>query len=100
MRNQQIERCFVRGWAGKAAISGISLAIYGIGIPVFLFFIVFKFRKSLEKPRVVASLGSTYYGYSHQYWYWEVIVKLRYAFEDNSSPQKILLGYFALCNQS
>lgn len=56
----------------------IGILLYGVGIPVGLFLLLWKNRKHLNEMKFIKRYGSVYYCYSHKRWYWEVVVKLRY----------------------
>jgi len=49
------------------------IIVYPIGIPVFLLYMLFKYRHKLEDEGVLAQLGFLYDGYDHKLWFFELI---------------------------
>lgn len=72
-----VQECFVPSWYKKLPVTIIALVVYGLGIPLLFFAILWRQRKNLSDPKLAARLGSVFVCYSQPVWYFEVIVKLR-----------------------
>ena len=54
-----------------------GLLVYGIGIPVASFLLLFRQRASLHKPELQERYGFLYLPYRQKFWFWESVVVLR-----------------------
>jgi len=55
----------------------MGFLVYGLGIPALAFFVLFRRRRSLSKPRNMRVYGFIYSGFKHRWYYWESLVSLR-----------------------
>eukprot|EP00741_Cyanophora_paradoxa_P011970 tig00020572_g11566.t1 len=51
--------------------------VYGIGIPLAAFFILYRHRHRLDDPEVMHRYSFLYRGYERRCWYWEIVVIAR-----------------------
>jgi len=49
------------------------IALYPIGIPVFFFFMLYRYRKRLDEVGIRAQLGFLYDAFERQYWWYEMV---------------------------
>ncbi len=79
MLHNQSQECYTSSWNQKVPVAVLGIILYGIGIPLTFWAILYKYRNRLneEMGPVGRRLGSIYYCYSNKRWYWEVVVKLR-----------------------
>ncbi|CAD2100205.1 cysteine repeat modular protein 2, putative [Plasmodium vinckei] len=62
----------------KFFILGISgLIVWGIGIPLVFYLLLYKNRRKLHNENVLLKYGFLNNGYNFQFWYWETVVFLR-----------------------
>ena len=54
-----------------------SLVVWGLGIPLFAFFLLNKEKSKLNTLAVKEKFGFLYNGYKRQFYYWEVIIMYR-----------------------
>jgi hypothetical protein len=57
-----------------------SIVVWGLGIPLFAFFLLSKVRNSLDKTETRETYGFLYRGYKKQFYYWEIIIMYRKIF--------------------
>lgn len=50
-------QCFDSTWYKYAGYGAVMVAVYPIGIPLFLFFMLYKYRTQLNDPAVRAQVG-------------------------------------------
>eukprot|EP00478_Filoreta_tenera_P000077 GABV01000077.1.p1 GENE.GABV01000077.1~~GABV01000077.1.p1 ORF type:complete len:659 (+),score=179.96 GABV01000077.1:106-2082(+) len=62
-----------------SAINVLMLLVYPIGIPAFIFTMLFRYRKRLREPGVRGQLGFLYDAYFGRYWWFELIDMLHKA---------------------
>lgn len=55
-------------------VTGFSLIVWGIGVPVFILFKLYKKRKNLFKFEVKYTFGFLISGYKHERFYWEFLI--------------------------
>lgn len=55
-------------WAGLVATP--SLLIWGLGLPLFSFLVIYKHRKRLDTPWLEAVFGYLYKGFREKAWFW------------------------------
>ncbi|SBT75518.1 cysteine repeat modular protein 2, putative [Plasmodium ovale] len=66
-----------KGYA-KFFILGISgMVVWGIGIPIMSYLVLYKNRKNLHSENILFKYGFLNNGFNFQFWYWETIVFLR-----------------------
>jgi hypothetical protein len=90
----QTQLCYVHSWAVYEPWAIIGIIVYGLGIPIGFFVILWIFRKKLHQQQFGQRFGSLYYCYARKNWYWEVVVKLRYLLDHLhllNLPRKFLL---------
>jgi hypothetical protein len=62
-------------WAYCVALPGII--VWGIGIPLFAYFLLTADRKKLDTLEVKEKFGFLYRGYKKEFYYWEVVIMYR-----------------------
>eukprot|EP00741_Cyanophora_paradoxa_P003800 tig00000718_g3694.t1 len=54
-----------------------AIVVYGFGIPLGTFFILFRNRNRLNDPAIKRKFSFLYRGYEQRCWYWEIVVIIR-----------------------
>jgi hypothetical protein len=62
-------------WAYGVALPGII--VWGLGIPILAFILLYKQRKRLTKLEVKEKFGFLYNGYQKDFYYWETVIMYR-----------------------
>jgi hypothetical protein len=76
-------KCFSGAWNSTAAVAGLCIVVYVIGIPLGTFFILYKKKdiirhgKPEEKDRLENVYGSLYVQYEPKYYWWEVFEMIK-----------------------
>jgi hypothetical protein len=66
-------QCYTDLWWKYATVGFFLIALYPIGIPLFITYKVAKYRDRLDHPGVIAMFGMMYHGYYHDCWWFEVL---------------------------
>ena len=66
------------GWMLGVGVPGFI--VWGLGIPIAAYYVLFVRRNILAKRSVRQSFGFLYAGYKPQHYYWEVVIALRKVF--------------------
>jgi len=64
--------CYTPDYNFYAMIGIAMIFVYPIGIPAFLFYMLYQYRKRLDEPGVRAQLGFLFDGFHHEYWWFEI----------------------------
>jgi len=65
-------QCYKAEWRYWSKVAGLMIIIYPIGIPVFFFFMLFRYRDRLSEVGVRAQLGFLYDAYPRYMWWFEM----------------------------
>ncbi len=57
-----------------------ALVIWGLGIPMFAYGLMFKERKTLDSIKTRQKFGYLFRGYKQRYYYWEIVIMNRKIF--------------------
>lgn len=57
-----------------------SLIVWGLGIPLFAFMLLFKERKRLDTLLARQKFGFLFRGYKQRFYYWEIVIMYRKIF--------------------
>ena len=53
------------------------MIVWGFGIPIFAFLLLYIDKKKLDKLEVRQKLGFLFRGYTLKYYYWEIVIMFR-----------------------
>merc|ERR1711871_907775 len=73
-------KCFVGQHGTFINLSVVFIAVYVLGIPLFIYFILQKNKAKLKQQEMRDLYGQLYLQYEEEYWYWEIIEMLRKVF--------------------
>lgn len=65
--------CYTTQHNAYMALGAFFIALYPVGIPVFFFVMLYRYRHRLQEDGVKAELGFLYDGYDHTFWWFEVL---------------------------
>lgn len=65
--------CYDSTYNFHAKYASFMIALYPVGVPLFIFFMLWRYRKRLDEPGVRAELGFLYDAYDRKYFYWELV---------------------------
>eukprot|EP00735_Rhodelphis_limneticus_P001338 TRINITY_DN11934_c0_g1::TRINITY_DN11934_c0_g1_i1::g.16924::m.16924 TRINITY_DN11934_c0_g1::TRINITY_DN11934_c0_g1_i1::g.16924 ORF type:complete len:294 (-),score=83.00,TRP/PF06011.7/0.003 TRINITY_DN11934_c0_g1_i1:252-1052(-) len=70
--------CWTGDHAHNVSTMGVpGILVYGIGIPLFALFVVWRDKHRLADPDVMSKVGFLYKGFHMQFWWWEIWVMMR-----------------------
>lgn len=54
-----------------------AIVVWGLGIPFFAFYLMFRMRKKLDSVEARAQYGFLFRGYKKEFYYWEIVIMYR-----------------------
>eukprot|EP00944_MAST-04C_sp_MAST-4C-sp1_P005873 g5873.t1 len=78
--NSMEMKCFVGQHAALINLSFVFVALYVLGIPIYIYFVLHKNKTNLKRQDTRELYGQLYMQYEEKYWYWEIIEMLRKVF--------------------
>ena len=72
--------CFVDQHAVLMNLSFLFIAVYVLGIPSFIYYILRKNKTKFKEQKTRKLYGQLYEQYGEKYWYWEIVEMLRKVF--------------------
>ena len=65
MIRNQLQQCYTDDWRNKMVVAVFGLIIYGIGIPLGFFFVIWRHRRVLDDPVFDKQEGALFFYPSH-----------------------------------
>ncbi len=87
-------KCFDDLWFRYLGLGVVCLLLYRLGIPLVLFWMLYRNRFKLRDPTTIVSLGIMYESYDLRYWFFELVDMAEKLFLTS------LLGFFSPSVQS
>ena len=78
--NSMEMKCFVGQHGVLINLSFLFVAIYVLGIPSYIYFVLRKNKSKLKHEKIRELYGQLYLQYEEKYWYWEIVEMLRKVF--------------------
>jgi len=66
-------KCYDDTYNMHAKADAIAVAVYPIGVPLFIFGMLYRYRTRLDEVGVRAELGFLYDAYDRKFFYWELV---------------------------
>ena len=66
-------KCFQSTWWKYFAWSNLMVIVYPLGIPAFLFSMLYKYRHRLSESGIRSQIGFLYAGFHRDVWYFEIV---------------------------